>query len=448
MVKPQRKHLISLLLFIALGCLGCSTDEDILSVVSPSPVFPDNGIVKNAYNDSLGRVNAVKKARQMTDLEFTPLKPIGQRSGIYEAGVSYKGVMYSSVKELGTFVGSSVSIHTFMTAINNPRSKIYTEDISQPPYHGTNCRSYYGTVCSGLVSYALGINYGSYDFPVSKLMKEVDSCPDSIQLADVLWKSGHVALITDIVKDKNDQVSKLEISECIGVRCKRYYKNRKQFTQLMSTNFKKVYRYTEIFKNTCYTPCPEFVAVMDETPVPFVFNEVLCVDKGDKACYLESEDVIINVFHDYKYVEVYKDGDLYTTINNTGEQDIVLRGLPYGDYQAAACYDSNHNKSDFTRWKVVNIELNPDSANGRLYFKSANAVPYRISFTNISGSRKNAPSQLYSHEITDVERQNGFIYIPQDFTNKNFPYVHFSFSTEYGRIINKPLNWFEHKITF
>ena len=176
----------------------------------------------------------------MTDLEFTPLNPIGQCSGTFEPGVTYKGIMYSSVKEIGTYVGSNVSIHTLMTAINNPRSKIYTEDISQPPYHGTNCRSYYGTVCSGLVSYALGINYGSYDFPVSALMKEVDSCPDSIQVADVLWKSGHVALITDIVKDENDNVSKLEISECIGVGCKRYYRNRKQFTQLMSTNFKKM----------------------------------------------------------------------------------------------------------------------------------------------------------------------------------------------------------------
>ena len=44
-----------------------------------------------------------------------------------------------------------------MTAIHNPRSKIYTEKLDQSPYHGYNCKAYYGTVCSGLVSYALGI---------------------------------------------------------------------------------------------------------------------------------------------------------------------------------------------------------------------------------------------------------------------------------------------------
>lgn len=444
----MRHHLF---IFLFLFVIGCSSDDYVFAEepTPPAPQVQETGDEKHDEEHGEetgleeGRLNAVKKAYQLTDLKFTPLNIIGQRGGYFEAGKTYKGVMYSSVKELGTYVGSNVSIHTLMTAINNPRSKIYTEDISQPPYHGTNCRSYYGTVCSGLVSYALGINYGSYDFPVSELMKTVASCPDSIQVADVLWKSGHVALITDIVKDENDQVSKLEISECIGVGCKRYYQTRQQFIQLMSTNFKKVFRYTEIYKNTNYTPCPEFVAVMDETPMPFVYNEYLCADKGDKACYLENEDVTINIFHDYEYLEVYKDGDLYTTINNIGEQDIVLSGLPYGDYQAAVCYDSNHNKSDFTRWKVVNIELTPDRANGRLYFKSVNAVPYRISFTTISGSRKNAPAQLYNHEITDEERDCGYLVISQDSTSSKFPYIHFSVSTEYGRIKHQPLNWFE-----
>lgn len=437
----MRQQLFILLLLLLT--IGCSTDDYVFAEepTHPIPQVQETGDDEDGIE--VGRLNAVKKAYQLTDLEFKPLNNIGQRSGYFKAGKTYKGVMYSSVKELGTYVGSNVSIHTLMTAINNPRSKIYTEDISQPPYHGTNCRSYYGTVCSGLVSYALGINYGSYDFPESDLMKEVDSCPDSIQVADILWKSGHVALITDVVKDENDQVSELEISECIGVGCKRYYISMEQFTQLMSTNFKKVYRYTEIYKNTSYTPCPEFVAVLEENPVTFTYNEYICADKGDKACYLECEDVTINIFHDYNYLEVYKDGELYTTINNTGGQDIVLNDLPYGDYKASVCYGPDHSMSDYTYWKVVNIELSPDLANGRLYFKSLNAVPYQISFTNISGSRKNAHAELYHHEITDEERDCGYIVISEEQTSNKFPYIHFSVSTEYGIIKHRPLNWFE-----
>ena len=64
---------------------------------------------------------------------------------------------YSSVKEINTYVGRNVSFYTFMTAVNNPKSKIYTEDLSAPPYHGTHSATYYGITCSQAVNYALGI---------------------------------------------------------------------------------------------------------------------------------------------------------------------------------------------------------------------------------------------------------------------------------------------------
>ena len=155
----------------------------------------------------MGAINAVKKAYQLTDIAFTPLLPIAYNTGIYQPEYTYKGMIYSSVKEIGTYVGSNISFHTFMTAIHNPRSRIYTERIDQSPYNGTNCRSYYGTVCSDLVSYALGITpiYRSYDFVASDEMEELDfSDHNAFHLADVLWTDGHVALITDVVRDSDD----------------------------------------------------------------------------------------------------------------------------------------------------------------------------------------------------------------------------------------------------
>ena len=426
--------------------IGCSSQESILSDLPiPSPEQPPENEKKTLSPLEIGTINAVKKAYQMTDLQFTPLNNIEANGNkVYKANVNYTGVIYSSVKETGTYVGQNISFHTFMTAIHNPRSKIYTERLNEAPYHGTNCKAYYGTVCSGLVSYALGVSYGTYDFPVSGVFVEVDhSIIDSIHVADVLWKGGHVALITDIVKDDSSHVTDVEICEAIQSGCRRYSVTSDKFKSLMTTNFKAVYRYTELYKNVDYTPVPEFVAVLDESPIPFVYNDYLCADKGDKACYREDEDVTINIFHDYEYLEVYKDGDLYSTINNTGTQDIVLSGLPYGDYQAAVCYDSNNNKSDFTRWKVVNIELTLDRANGRIYFKSENAIPYKMHFSSLSGSRKYPYTQLYSHQITDEERACGYLIIPQELTKNNYPYIHFSVSNEFGTIEYKPLNWFE-----
>ena len=99
-----------------------------------------------------------------------------------------------------------------MTAINNPHSKIYTVRIDQSPYHGVNCKAYYGTVCSAFVCYSLGIvGYGSHDFPASKKFWKLTTYhPDSIQVGDVLCKKGHVALITGLAKDESRHVKALE----------------------------------------------------------------------------------------------------------------------------------------------------------------------------------------------------------------------------------------------
>ena len=444
MIKPQRKHLISLLLFIALGCLGCSTDEDIISVVSSSPAQPDDGIVKNAYNDSLGRVNAVKKARQMTDLEFTPLKPILQRNGTFEPGIKYKGIIYSSVTELSTFVGEEVSFHTYMTALHNPKSKLYTVDISKPPYHSTNGRAYYGTVCSTFVSYALGLypRYFANDFPLLDFMEEVDLTNlDTIEVADVLWKKGHVAMITDVVRDDAGQMLEIEISESAGKGCKRYYRSRAKFANLLSSTYKKVLRYKELYKNTQYTPLPQFVAVLDEEPLSFQYNDDLCVDKGDKSCYLESEEVVVNVMHPYDYMEVYKDNELYMIVDGDTE-DVRLSYLPYGDYKARISFNGQY--SDYTYWKTVNVDVRADKVAGKIYFGSKNATPQYVKSLNIGGFSPNYPTRYYGcYILTDKDVTRGFIDIDKLNMLPKYPYIRVYFSTEYGTIINTPINWNE-----
>ena len=165
----------------------------------------------------LGRMNAVKKAHQMTDLEFVPLVSFKANSNkTYKTGKQYKGLLYSSVKETNTFVGMDVSFHTFMTALHNPKSVLYTEDVSKLPYHGTNCAAYYGTVCSGLVDYALGIGIytRSYEIPQADCMELVpNQSAAGLEVADVLWRKGHVAMVTGIWKDAKGNIERIEICQ-------------------------------------------------------------------------------------------------------------------------------------------------------------------------------------------------------------------------------------------
>lgn len=437
---------ILFLQFVAFCSLSCSSNELQEDFVLPTPPPPDSVEVSKNYiilSDSLGRINAVKKAYQMTDLQFTPLNNIEANGNkVYKADEKYTGVIYSSVKETGTYVGSNVSFHTYMTAIHNPRSKMYTEHLNESPYHGTNCKAYYGTMCSGLVSFALGIDFATFDFPVSEVMNKLDKNKlDSIEIADVLmYNNGHVALITNVKRDEKGFVENVEISEAVESGCRRYTINRDKYEKLMKETYKSLFRYKELYKNVDYTPVPEFVAVLDESPIPFVYNDYLCADKGDKACYREDEDVTINIMHGYECLEVYKDDVLYQIIDGNSGFDVVLQNLPYGDYKARIAIDGQY--SDYTYWKVVNIVITPDLASGRLYFKSANAKPYRMKFTNISGSRKNAVN-LYSKYISDEDIVCGYIEIPIEKTNTKFPYIHFSFATDYGKIENNPIKWFK-----
>ena len=274
------KYFFYIFLFLLPLCnLACTQDDSLMSIDVTEKTQAGNTIYANDL--LIGMNNAVKKAYQMTDIRFSPLNPIKYNRGEYLPDTSVKGLIYSSVKEIGTYVGNNVSFHTFMTAIHNPRSKIYTDQIDQPPYHGINCKAYYGTVCSDLVSYALGLwpTFNTYDFPRSDLMQRVDfSSIDNLQVADVLWKSGHVAIITAIKHDADGNVSAIEVSEAIQTRCWRHDVSKSQFPIFMQSSFTDIFRYKELYKNTSYTPCPEFVAVMDEEPIPFTYNDDLCVD--------------------------------------------------------------------------------------------------------------------------------------------------------------------------
>ena len=390
-------------------------------------------------NEYQGAINAVKKAYQLTDISFTPLRPIAYNKGTYLADVTYQGMIYSSVKETGTYVGANVSFHTFMTAIHNPRSKVYTEMVDRPPYHGTNCRSYYGTVCSDLVSFALGLNYICSDFVVSDEMEELNfRNVNGLHIADVIWRSSHVAIITDVVRDHDDNVVSIEISEAIHNGCRRYSVSCSAFEKSVAPSFEKVLRYKHLERNVNYTSVPEFVPVFDETSVPFEYNDFICVDKGDQSCYFVGEDMVLNILSPGDSVEVYKDGVLHSVIN-VDTNDIRLTDLDYGKYQARVV--SGDTYSGFTSWIVVDYSVEFSKDEMTVYFKSLNSRPTLFSFCDKTGSRKYPYTEVLCRLITEEDVSLGYLIIPRGSLPSDRPYYRIIFATDYGRISTRPIKW-------
>lgn len=410
----------------------------VLLFASPSKAQPE---LDRAELCSIGAANAVKKAHQMTDLPICPVSILyAHKNRTYQAGEKATGLIYSSTKEINTSVGQDVSFYTFMTALRNPRSVLYTERIDSLPYHGKNCRGYYGTVCSGLVTYALGfkVTQRSADIPVADYMELVpDQSAKGARIADVVWNKGHVQLVTGIEKDKKGNIIRIEICESVNPGCRRVYMDEQSFNELFhrKKRRKRLYRYKDLWKNTIFTPLPEFT-----------YNDKICASKGDKACYIVGEKVVLNIFGEGDKVEIYKDSKLFKEIAiHSKDTNVVLKKYPFGDYQARVV--TGKKKSDFTKWKIIDVSVRIDKEKNRVYFESANATPVYYEFCSIAGGRPTNKDHIYAAEFTETDIKNGYVdVLPPKKPAKGqrgCTYVKVHFGCDYGMVINKRINWYK-----
>ena len=394
-----------------------------------------------ALKKEFGKLNAIKKAYQMTEFPFTPLDVIEYNNGSYQPGVEYKGMIYSSVKEIGTYVGSFVSFYTFATAVRNPRSKLYTERINETPYNGVNCRAYYGTVCSSLVSYALGVSLGSHGFVDSELMEEIHyKIPEDLEVGDILWHHQHVAMVTDIAYTLRGEVERVELCEAILEGCVRENYSREGIDVELRDRFEKTLRYKCMEDNTTYVPFPEFVPVLDETPQTTKYTTELCVDKGDCSNYLLGEMVTVNILSSYDSLVVYKDEERFKRIiSGEVSGDVVLQDLPYGDYSAKLW---KNNYSSQTSWMVIDYDVSFNLSTQKIHFKSSNSRPVLARLCTLYGSSGHSANELFNRPITDEEIMAGELYVPSDkIVNDRYSYVQVRFETKYGIVSTRPIKY-------
>ena len=219
---------------------------------------------------SPGVLNVVRRARQLTDVEWTPAVDLprmnmtmnsnGYYLGVFKAGHKYKGIPYiktrPNIGDGGVYVhadeypapteygkdhlyvglkgltNGGVDIGTFVTSAENADSRLCTEfvtDASVKKYHNA---LFLGTVCSALSSYA-------FDLPVVKITDNIDDAAyfdpivDSGNTVSELYAAGkidllqighlvnaadvHSSLCTDVQRDSNGHIIYVEISEATPV---------------------------------------------------------------------------------------------------------------------------------------------------------------------------------------------------------------------------------------
>lgn len=193
----------------------------------------------SAVPESQGALNVLKRALQFTELEWQvtnttmpgffrdPTPDRTRHDFFYEPGKTYRGIPYSSLYEKNSYVGSNVSIETFISALCNPNSVLYTVNyagkLTEPK--AVTC---YGMVCSKFTAFTLGITetYNTRHFGeiagMELIAKSGEYDEKSLKLCDVLLlPEVHVALVTDILTDDEGKICCIEVSEETSGPCMR-----------------------------------------------------------------------------------------------------------------------------------------------------------------------------------------------------------------------------------
>ena len=410
--------------------------------------------------ENRGVRNALRKAEQLMELKWMPKAAVPHRTGSFAPNVRVTGVPYSSVKESHKYVGLTMSIKTFMTAVNNPYSLLYTENVSADnsesaygiTYYGTNCATYYGMVCSSLAAAALGFKTywktGHYLYLTNRgiLEKIYDQSADGVKLGDIYQNGNtdHVKLITGVKRNGYGAVINVVVSESIGTSHRKVTYTAEGFNALMKTERATIYRYTELYKNLEYEPS-EFVAVEDETPSEPTYNNDICTYAGDYAAFRCGESVIINYTKgQYTGMEIWRGDTLVATVtldesNAVHGIDITEYTAQYGKYKARLT--DGENVSECTYWQMidVNVTLEKNGSEINVDFSSANAEPIFAYFSARSGGDKG------TYEFSEAERADGFASIDakalrreqygvDTFTEPT--YLRVFFKGEYGYVTN------------
>ncbi len=387
-----------------------------------------SSFAKEAKKSSLAwREEAVKYARILSRVKWTPVagEMPKRRGGYFEQGTEYTGVPYSSVKAVGRFIGFDIYLKTFLAAVENPHSVLYTENLS-----GTvsNAATYYGTVCSAFTGYALQCanpyrsSHHGPEFRNGVVLVEPQSA-QAAEAGNVIYtppaKPGggsHVELVTEVERT-GDRVTAVRVEESTPPTTRNTLRSASNFDSHISSRNRKLYRITDFDAWRGQNKAESFLFpnYKEDSATPAI-NRVLLLDRGDWVPYYRDQPVKFNVMDkDSKGVKslVIKRGDTVIEQIAVQHRGIIERLLPVcGDY-TAHCVMSDGSLSQACEFSVCDLAFSlPVKVPRR-------GQPWEITFTASNLSvivvhlmNPKSPYERHSLWLTDQDRRRGKVTVP------------------------------------
>jgi len=361
----------------------------------------------------------------MSQVKWTPVAdgmPIRGR-GHFKKGTEYTGVPYSSVKSVGRYIGFDIFLKTFLAAVENPRSVLYTENLSGKV---KNAGAYYGKVCSSYTSYALqcGIWYVSRHHGPRYRDGVCLVDPQSAQAAevgDVIFTppapGSHVEIVTGITRGDDGTVTHLRVEDSWPPTTRTIERSDSKFDAHISSQGRKLYRVTDLDAWRGANRAASFLFPnYDEDCAAPVINRTMLLDRGDWVPYRKGQAVRINVMdRDARGVKalVIKRGSTVVEHVEVRARGAVERSFSTcGDY-TAHCVMDDGSPSQACEFSVCHLDFEV----------SVEAVtldkPWEVKFTSENMDaiivHLYSETNAYGHRtvfVSEQDRRNGKVVIP------------------------------------
>lgn len=364
---------------------------------------PGRCVEANTGDPVTWQQKSVEYARIMSRVKWTPVADgMPKRGGHFISGKEYTGVPYSSVKHVGRYIGFDIYLKTFLAAVENPKSVLYTENLYGKV---SNAECYYGKVCSSYTSYALqcGIWYVSkvHGPQFREGVTIID--PQSAQAAqpgDIIYTpparrngGSHVEMVTEVVRNEDGNVTHVRVEESRPQTTSNTLRSATDFDSHLASRNRELYRINDLdaWRGGNKAESFLFPNYEDDSAAPQI-NRVLLLDRGDWVPYQKSQSVKINIMdrdgQGIRALVIKRGGKVVEEIEHPG-MGVVERSFDTcGDYTAhcvmqdgslsQACefavseIDFRLPAASVSRGKSWDIELTSDNMNAIIvYFKNS-----------------------------------------------------------------------------
>ena len=378
--------------------------------------------------------HAAERARILSHVKWTPVADTlpNRKGGFFEKGKEVTGVPYSSVRSEGRYIGFDIALRTFLAAVENPHSVLYTENFAGKV---SNAAAYYGSVCSAYTSYALGCGFPEvsrrYGPEITQGITLVQpQSAQGAQVGDVIYtphatesSGSHVEMVTAVTKDKEGRVTSVRVEESRPPSTQVTDRSASNFNAHLGSRNKQLFRVTDLDAwRGANRAEPLRFPNFELDAAPPTINRTLLLDLGDWVPYQKGTPVKFNVMdRDQRGVKtlVIRRGDsVVEEIALTGPGLHERRYDTCGDYTARVIH-SDGTASPACEFAVCDLDLRlpGDSLSlgkeWKVTFGSENMDVIAVYLWNSGDSYGRHP--LF---VTEQQRKDGSLTIPADLLKK------------------------------